>query len=129
MNKLTFKVPLKKVVDESEQPSSSSTPSVMSQPGESIVSSAGSEKSKQNKSVPPVKPESSFMLFVADQRKNLVKKGFEEAEATLEAAKLWQTASCKVKKTYDDRRTKALIKYEARLVKYNELIIKQKKSG
>ena len=33
---------------------------------------------------------------------------------------MWQDASPDEKKAYDDKRTKAMIKYEERLVKYNE---------
>ena len=68
----------------------------------------------------PTKPPSSFMMYVEEERKKLVKRGFSMADGTHEAAKKWQTLPPSKKKVYDDKRTKAMLKYEASLEKINK---------
>ena len=126
MNKLVFKVPHKKEIEgdhiglKTTKKDTTTNHKLVS-----ILPADGSETTKYRESRAPIKPKSSFSMFVADNRKMLIRKGLTTSEASSEASKMWQDASPDEKKAYDDKRTKAMIKYEERLVKYNESLKKR----
>ena len=108
MNRPTFTVPLKQGCELASSSSSYDVRSV-------------STKVTQSQSINlPTKPSSSFLMYLEEERKKLVKRGYSMPDATNEAAKKWQTLPPSRKKVYDDKRTKAMLKYEASLEKINK---------
>ena len=103
MNKLVFKVPHKKEIEgdhiglKTTKKDTTTNHKLVS-----ILPADGSETTKYRESRAPIKPKSSFSMFVADNRKMLIKKGLTTSEASSEASKMWQDASPDEKKAYDD---------------------------
>ena len=64
---------------------------------------------------PPIKPASSFSIFVKQHKTALRKKGLNEDEAMNEAVKKWRNLSPAVKNKYQDKYLKMKASYEIKL--------------
>ena len=71
---------------------------------------------------PPIKPASSFSIFVKQHKTALRKKGLNEDEAMNEAVKKWRNLSPAVKNKYQDKYLKMKASYEIKLKGFEDKI-------